>query len=71
MIDQGERNVQNIRERMSDIIQASEGADIDYLEIVDADTLNPLERIEGQVLIAVAVRFGHTRLIDNIKVEVE
>lgn len=70
MIDQGERSAHKIRERMSDIIRSSEGADIDYIEIVDADTLDSLERLEGQVLIALAVRYGDTRLIDNTKVEV-
>ena len=43
---------------------------MDYLEIVDTEELKPLELIKGQCLIAVAVKFGATRLIDNIFVEV-
>ena len=40
--------------------------DIDYLEIVDKDTLQPLTRIEGEARVAVAAVLGKTRLIDNM-----
>ncbi|GAE89105.1 pantoate-beta-alanine ligase [Acetivibrio straminisolvens JCM 21531] len=43
---------------------------IDYVEAVNADTLENIDEIKGRVLIALAVRFGNTRLIDNIIVEV-
>jgi pantoate--beta-alanine ligase len=38
--------------------------------VVDAATLEELERIEGATLIALAVKLGKTRLIDNVRVEV-
>lgn len=41
-------------------------ARVDYIECVEADTLVPLKRIQGKVMIALAVWFGRTRLIDNI-----
>jgi pantoate--beta-alanine ligase len=41
--------------------------DIDYVEIVDGDDFQPLERISGTVVLAVAASVGKTRLIDNIK----
>jgi pantoate--beta-alanine ligase len=42
-------------------------AQIEYASVSDADTLAPLERLEDRpVLISLAVRFGKTRLIDNI-----
>ncbi len=41
---------------------------VDYVEVVDADTLAPLRCAEHNVLVAVAVRFGKTRLIDNIHI---
>jgi pantoate--beta-alanine ligase len=44
------------------------GAALDYAAVVDADTLQPLERLQGEVLLALAVRFGSTRLIDNVLV---
>lgn len=43
---------------------------VDYFEIVDADTLEPLASVTGDVLIAVAARVGSTRLIDNLRLEV-
>jgi pantoate--beta-alanine ligase len=41
-------------------------ARIDYIELVDAGTLRPLEKAESNALLAVAVYFGQTRLVDNI-----
>jgi pantoate--beta-alanine ligase len=41
-------------------------ARIDYVEAVDDDTLEPVRGVRGRVLLAVAVRFGRARLIDNI-----
>jgi len=38
---------------------------LDYLALVDAETLDPLERARGEMLLAVAVFAGKTRLIDN------
>lgn len=51
-------------------IESVEQADIDYLAVVDVNTLNELEVLDGSVLIAVAVKFGNTRLIDNLEVDV-
>ena len=51
-------------------MQESKEADVDYIEIVDANSLKAIEEINGKVLIALAVKFGSTRLIDNVIVEV-
>jgi pantoate--beta-alanine ligase len=45
------------------------GGVVDYVEIVDPPELSPVERTDGKVLIALAVRFGRARLIDNILVD--
>ena len=42
-------------------------ADIDYVELVDAETLQPVEVVGPNSLLALAVFFGKTRLIDNIR----
>ncbi|MFL6583529.1 MAG: pantoate--beta-alanine ligase [Chthoniobacterales bacterium] len=42
-------------------------ARIDYVELVDADTLEPIQSVRRNSLLAVAVFFGHTRLIDNMR----
>jgi pantoate--beta-alanine ligase len=41
----------------------------DYMEVVDAETLEPVERLEGTILVALAVWIGKARLIDNLMAE--
>ncbi len=43
---------------------------VDYVEIVGADNLRPVARLSGEVVMALAVRFGETRLIDNLRLAV-
>lgn len=62
----GERNAANLHEIVRETIETEPLAQIDYIAIVDNETLETVERIgENAVLIAVAVRFGNVRLIDN------
>ena len=65
-LDGGERNVVKIRGRVERELSASPLARIDYLEVVDPDTLEPLEEVSETLLLAVAVFFASTRLIDNL-----
>ena len=55
---------------MRDINENEPLAKIDYVEMVDADSIEPLDRAEGRVLAAMAVFIGSTRLIDNFMIEV-
>jgi pantoate--beta-alanine ligase len=66
-IEMGEKNVGTIIEGMHAKIAESSVAKIQYAEVVETDTLQPIETVEkGQeVLVAIAVYFGKTRLIDN------
>ncbi|MEW6619549.1 MAG: pantoate--beta-alanine ligase [bacterium] len=66
ILDSGERLSRNIILAMQDLIQTEKLASIQYIEIVDSKTLEPVELIEKKVLIALAVKIGKTRLIDNI-----
>lgn len=70
MIKSGERNVAKVRQLLIETIISSPDAEIDYAEIYDADTLADIEEINARVLMALAVKFGTTRLIDNLIVEV-
>jgi pantoate--beta-alanine ligase len=70
-ITAGERDAAVIGRAMGDRIAATPGAVLDYAAVVDADTLQPVTRLQGPILLAIAVRFGSTRLIDNIPVTVE
>lgn len=65
LIQAGEKDVSVIKGRMRALIEAEPLARIDYVEIVDGDSLQPIERIDGPVLGAIAVYIGKTRLIDN------
>jgi pantoate--beta-alanine ligase len=60
----GERDVAAVRASAIAIL-TSAGVEPEYFELVSADTLAPLPRIEGEVLVLVAARVGATRLIDN------
>lgn len=66
----GELRTVVIKAGVEDRIQAAAEAVIDYVEVVDAHTLEALDTIDGQILIAVAITLGKTRLIDNIQIEV-
>ncbi len=62
----GERNALKITEIVIQIIETEPLAKIDYVAVVDTETLEPVEKItENEVLLAVAVHFGDVRLIDN------
>jgi pantoate--beta-alanine ligase len=66
MWTRGARDAETFRMRMRDLIQAEELAHIDYVSVADPVTLEELRRIQGPALVSLAVRFGRTRLIDNI-----
>ena len=69
-IELGELDPRRVRAAMAARIRATPGATLDYAEVVAADSLRPIDRLHGRVMLAVAVRFGDTRLIDNALVDV-
>jgi pantoate--beta-alanine ligase len=69
MIDAGIEDAQKIICEMQKILQQVPSIEIEYISIVNADTLQNLDQIAGKVLIAVAVKIGFTRLIDNILID--
>jgi pantoate--beta-alanine ligase len=69
-IARGERDATAVQRSLVERIAGAPGAVLDYAAVVDADTLQPLQRLRGEVLLAVAVKFGATRLIDNVRVAV-
>ena len=62
----GERDAAVILKKMTDLIQKEPLANIDYISISDTETLAELKIINKSALVSMAVRFGNTRLIDNI-----
>lgn len=69
LIKNGEKNISIIKNEMKETILSGNNNSIDYIEFVDTKTLNPVSEIKDKVLIAIAVKVGKTRLIDNIVVE--
>ena len=63
------RDAKDIVEEMTSVIKKTKQARIDYISIVNVDTLEDLSFINGRALAAVAVWIGNTRLIDNIILE--
>lgn len=70
MVEAGERKASLILQAITEKLNTASPTLIDYVQIVDADTLEPAAMLSGRVLIALAVKFGTTRLIDNIILEV-
>lgn len=70
LIQAGERNPEVILNTIEQRIRNESDGQIEYIEIRKAENLEKVEKINGSVVIALAVHFGSTRLIDNIIVEV-
>ena len=64
--DQGERNASKLIEAGKHVLAQESTVRLDYLEIVDPETLDPLPELNRPALVAVAALVGSTRLIDNI-----
>jgi len=70
MIDAGTTDTGQITAEMRKILSQAAPIQIEYVSIVDAESLQKLDKIIGEVLAAVAVRIGPARLIDNIVVDI-
>jgi len=69
LIGQGERNAAKVKAAMRRLIRRESSGRIDYVEMVDTDELRSVKAIKGETLVALAVFFGKTRLIDNTTVK--
>ena len=69
LFEQGERNAEIIIKETEKLVKSSNLAKIDYVEIVDYDTMSPVKKLGKKSVLALAVYFGKTRLIDNIILE--
>jgi pantoate--beta-alanine ligase len=65
----GEKDAEKIRRQMTSLIQKEPLAQIDYVSIADAETLEELNLIDRPAVASLAVRIGKTRLIDNMPLE--
>ncbi|MFA6240300.1 MAG: pantoate--beta-alanine ligase [Candidatus Hydrogenedentales bacterium] len=67
LLDAGERDAATI---VAAVRAEMQHENIDYVELVDAETLEPLDTVRGTILLAAAANMGKARLIDNIKYKV-
>lgn len=65
-IENGEKDPELIKKLIYKTISEKKLANLEYVEIINETTLENIDEIKGDVLIALAVKFGKTRLIDNI-----
>ncbi len=65
MIEKGETSAVKVKEAIVKNLETEPLAKIDYVEVVDFNTIQPIDEIKGDVLTAIAVYIGKTRLIDN------
>jgi len=65
LVKDGEKNVKKIMNKMKRLILSRKSAKIEYLEIIDMETLRPVDKIGAKSMVAMAVYIGKTRLIDN------
>jgi pantoate--beta-alanine ligase len=65
VVAEGQTRPEEVIRAAQEVLESEPLLRVDYVEIVDGETLAPLSLIEGQALILVAVHCGETRLIDN------
>jgi len=65
--DAGKKSVQEIVTLTRNVINQAPLAQVDYIEVVDTENFQPIEVVRRNSLLAIAVFFGKTRLIDNIR----
>lgn len=68
LVVQGEKSAAKVKEAVTAKLETEPLAKIDYVELVDAENLEPVEEIQKPVLTAIAVYIGNTRLIDNFSI---
>jgi len=69
LIQSGQADPATVTAAMQRIVDGAGPSAVDYISIVDPESMQPVRRIDGPVLLALAVRFGDTRLIDNLTVD--
>jgi pantoate--beta-alanine ligase len=66
LVNNGESSASSVSGEMRKLIRKVKGTRVEYIAIVNSETLEPVKEIKGRTLIALAVRIGKARLIDNI-----
>lgn len=67
MVKNGEKNCKKLKEAGKKVILSTKGVELQYLEIVDINNLEPVEEIGENTIVLGAIKIGNVRLIDNIR----
>lgn len=67
----GERRAAEVRRILRDVLEGEPLARVEYADVVDADSFQPVEEVAGRIVLPLGVRIGATRLIDNLRLTVE
>jgi pantoate--beta-alanine ligase len=65
VVAEGQQRPEEVIAAAREVLEAEPLLEVDYVELVDKERLRPVEAVRGEMLLAVAVRAGETRLIDN------
>ena len=69
LTDSGNFSAQSIRDRVREIIEREPSAKVEFISICDPESFEELDMVDGGALVALAVRVGKARLIDNCLLE--
>lgn len=69
LADRGQKSVRELIDVAKGVIASANSSRVDYISIVDADNLQPLETLRPSAVITLAVFIGKTRLIDNLRLK--
>ncbi len=71
LVENGERNAEVVISKMTELLESEPMADVEYVEVVDNLTMESIKEIDGEILVAIAVKINNkVRLIDNFIAEV-
>jgi pantoate--beta-alanine ligase len=70
-IETGERRGDEVRRILKETLNSEPLAHVEYAEVVDAQTFQPVETLKDRLVLPLAVRIGGTRLIDNLQLELK
>ena len=69
LVENGEQSAAKVKDVIMEELCKEPLARVDYVEVVDADSIEPVKELKGNILVAIALYIGKTRLIDNFIME--
>ena len=71
LVENGERDAKTVRTKMTELLESEPMAEVEYVNVVNNLTMEDIEEIKGEILVAIAVKINNkVRLIDNFMMTV-